>query len=1501
MSSVNSLAIRLYRRFFGTAPGTGAIQADAVLDGSGAVALTEALISDSAILTDSPATQGSALIWRQQSRQGHCNSFGGQLESAEAESPRGGLAAAMGLSLSGRRPAIFLAADELAAAQDLLRDAAVRHLPLVIHLSTQRTAALGSSHEVLHQCADSGCFILFAVNVQEAADLTLIARRIAEQALIPGIVVMDGEQTALSAQELRLPSAELVRRYLGAGDELIEAPTPAQQMLFAEQRRRLPRWHDLDQPLLQGSLQGPEVFAHAVAGGSAYFNAHIDHLIDQAFSRFAELTGHHYHGLSSYRMEGARIALLAQGAAVETARAGADHLRRQHKMKVGVLGIRCLRPFPGARLVEQLAGVRDVAVLERLATPLTEETPLLRELRSALNRALDNGHFGDHTHPGYPRLEQRQMPRLHCGIYGIGGLHLRGADLITWGRGLKNSNRPTAYLGLEFHANDNRHPKRQVLLDRIRRAYPEIAGLGVRERTRQPILSPAGALTLKIYRTPQQGGEALIGESGAILQRLRGGKLRTQPGLSWDDSTQWCSDRLFLTPEGPGDCGRDTPVDVALATTSANLAQARLHWNLRKGGLLLVADSDSDPALLDALGPSSRAAIERRGLTLLRLPKAKYHTEEQRDAYTLGALFTALGNSGFIDQNRRQVLSAWISGLSQLSEDEQDSLSAAFEAGADALRTVTPPPMGEQRGSQPWQDEAPAVVRHLAAGRDTLESLPRFWDQVGVLYRNGEQDALSVDPFLSTATVPPLSSTFRNLSGSRRTLPLFKAANCSGCGACWSACPDSAIAVTALSPGQLISAGVTHTGADALRPLAAKLGARISAMARSGEFSGGAAADAITRAWGWLQERAQLPDTRRAAIEADIQSLIDAFGALPLAVTEPLFQGGESQQKDGGELLCLVINPDACKACGICTTLCQDEALSQESQDQQVLDAARARWRAWQQTPDTRSETIARLHDKQAMEPIAALMLSRYCALAMAGGDGAEAGSGEKIALRQVLAATEYRQQPLHHRFSREVAEARDQINDLIRETLTEALPTDDLASLAAGLDASSARQVDLGQLSRKGVDSGQMKRLVGLAQGLTEAHSQLAEGRHGLGRARYGLAIAAGSVARWACAFPDNPFQAPVTLDTTGNAAQLASGLLQGQLDEAIHTLDLLRRARRELDPGQRGEGQERLTWATLSQEERQLCPPLFLVGSEKELGGRGFNQIAWLLNSGLPVKVLVMSELDLGLDQRGLRGKPLAGRRDPRNNLGLMALAQRNAFVAQCSIAAPEHLHQSIKQALAFTGPALIRIHAPSPSRHGFDSRQTLAQARLALDSRAFPLFRYHPQGEGVFGSRMDLQGNPLPQADWALDASGEPVTPVTWALSEGRFASHFTKVTEESPAPTGITAWLQLEPAARQDKDVVITREEGRYRISRELLSQVEQSQAIWRTLQELAGLVTPFTEQVNREAEARVAAERQAELEALRAEYEARLAALEAQVQGEVAARIKGRLLSLAGYQ
>jgi pyruvate-ferredoxin/flavodoxin oxidoreductase len=432
---------------------------------------------------------------------------------------------------------------------------------------------------------------------------------------------------------------------------------------------------------------------------------------------------------------------------------------------------------------------------------------------------------------------------------------------------------------------------------------------------------------------------------------------------------------------------------------------------------------------------------------------------------------------------------------------------------------------------------------------------------------------------------------------------------------------------------------------------------------------------------------------------------------------------------------------------------------------------------------------------------------------------------------------------------------------------------------------------------------------LVDLARDLGELGWRLAEGSHGLGRARFGLVLSPGSPAGWAGAFPDNPFAQPVTLDWTGDGAQLAAGLLEGQLRQATQGFVLMRKARLELDQPTESARLWRdldgLTWRDLDATERALCPPLLMVGDSGNLAGRGLAQLVRLLGSDLPLRILLLADLDLGLGAQPDLDLPLSPTADPAIDLALLAVSQRGAYIAQTSLAAPEHLAAGLEGAFAHPGPALLQVHAPSPARHGFPPDRTLERARMATDARVLPLFRYDPKANGVFGSRIDLDGNPAHREPWDLLPDGTGLTPAHWAVGEARFADLFSPLTEDAPGPTPIAIFLDLPEKDRRKRTPFVERdanggETQRLRVDERMLQVCEERRQAWRVLQELAGVVTPFTALVRQEAEELVAAERQAELTALEADYERKLRELRAQYREELRHGIRERLLGLAGY-
>ncbi len=221
---------------------------------------------------------------------------------------------------------------------------------------------------------------------------------------------------------------------------------------------------------------------------------------------------------------------------------------------------------------------------------------------------------------------------------------------------------------------------------------------------------------------------------------------------------------------------------------------------------------------------------------------------------------------------------------------------------------------------------------------------------------------------------------------------------------------------------------------------------------------------------------------------------------------------------------------------------------------------------------------------------------------------------------------------------------------------------------------------------------------------------------------------------------------------------------------------------------------------------------------------------------------------------------------------------------------------------RALAYDGPALVQVYAPSPSRDGYETAALVEQAGRAITTRTLPLFRYDPRGEGVFGSRISLDGNPQSDRLLVEPEEGAAVTPVDWAFAQRRFRNHFEPLGQSAPGPVPAHEWLQLDALGRRGKTPFVASVEGeteqRYGISAALLRAADHCLDSWRTLQELAGVVTPFTRRLEEEIRAAVAAEHEAELDAQKRAAATELNEVRQKTQAEIAATMRSRLLELA---
>jgi len=80
---------------------------------------------------------------------------------------------------------------------------------------------------------------------------------------------------------------------------------------------------------------------------------------------------------------------------------------------------------------------------------------------------------------------------------------------------------------------------------------------------------------------------------------------------------------------------------------------------------------------------------------------------------------------------------------------------------------------------------------------------------------------------------------------------------------------------------------------------------------------------------------------------------------------------------------------------------------------------------------------------------------------------------------------------------------------------------------------------------------------------------------------------------------------------------------------------------------------------------------------------------------------------------------------RTDKKNIVEIMA-AHRIPYAATASIAYPEDLEMKLKKAMSIrTGMRFIHLYSPCPTGWGYAPENSVKMARMAVQSRAFPLY--------------------------------------------------------------------------------------------------------------------------------------------------------------------------------
>jgi len=335
--------------------------------------------------------------------------------------------------------------------------------------------------------------------------------------------------------------------------------------------------------------------------------------------------------------------------------------------------------------------------------------------------------------------------------------------------------------------------------------------------------------------------------------------------------------------------------------------------------------------------------------------------------------------------------------------------------------------------------------------------------------------------------------------------------------------------------------------------------------------------------------------------------------------------------------------------------------------------------------------------------------------------------------------------------------------------------------------------------------------------------------------------------------------------------------GVFQGHMAKMAKGFKAVRMAELELADGYKPADHDEFftyfDWRKFTDDEWLLCPPVVSIGGDGAMYDIGFQNLSRMLMSGFPIKALVLdtqvysntggqactSGFTGQVSDMAAYGKVWKGKDEVRKEMALIGAAHRTAYVLQGSIANITHLLEGFIAGLNSRRPALFNIYASCQPEHGISDDASAAQSKLALESRAYPLFRYDPDAGTTFEECCDLEGNPAMDDDWPsytiayLDERGKeatmelPMTFADFAVTEGRFRKHFRKAPPETwnDSMVPLNELLQMDADDREGIYPYIWGVDGKNRlmrvmVSEEIVRSCEDRLNYWHQLKSLAGI-------------------------------------------------------------
>jgi pyruvate ferredoxin oxidoreductase alpha subunit len=285
------------------------------------------------------------------------------------ESEHSAASALYGAYATGVRSFTATASQGLALMHEIIPIISASRFPAVMAVANRALSGplnIWNDHSDTMSERDQGWIQLYCESAQEAFDTTIMAYKIAENenVLMPVMVCIDGFALSHVYEPIQIEDAEKVDGFL-----------PEYKPL---------NFLDTSKPISIGAFAQPNTYFEFK---EQYQNAMLKALeiIPKVSAEFAKEFGRSYgDGLAELiEMKDAEYAIMTVGAvSTGSARAVVEEMRKKGK-KVGIIRLKCVRPFPVEEIIKACKKIKSLGVIDRHIS-IGYEGPLATDTKAAL-------------------------------------------------------------------------------------------------------------------------------------------------------------------------------------------------------------------------------------------------------------------------------------------------------------------------------------------------------------------------------------------------------------------------------------------------------------------------------------------------------------------------------------------------------------------------------------------------------------------------------------------------------------------------------------------------------------------------------------------------------------------------------------------------------------------------------------------------------------------------------------------------------------------------------------------------------------------------------------------------------------------------------------------------------------------------------------------------------------------------------------------------------------